>query len=791
MKTLRKNHIYSLTIALASLVLSSCVPSNTSGLRSRDSSNIVSSGKVGLYQGRVLADNPIILSRNSDLSESYDLNKLLSVVDITTNSFLTGNDSCYGLSYCFEVKENKDSPSPLQTTDGKWAFNATTPSFLQVNTFYHLNKITDRFYTNLNKSFGIAYTGTTRNYNTALPLTFSPSLGKYNVGLSPLTAYADCDVADNAYFDRALGTLCFGYITDLPTVKWAQDSTVIYHETGHFFQKLQLNIRNSLVGARTDMGNLNYDEAAAIGEGLSDFYSYYINGRPHFAEWAAGRFLKASRPMTEDDPLHISALSTDPDQRLSYPNYLNYNPNASTVPFEDIHISGMVISHYLVALTADLQDKCLMSKSDASDYVVHLISETLAEHGDLTTKGIEGASAGRINHTNAVATLADLPSDWFRLVNPINYRTFMQTFAKNLLNTLGNPLLSKCNNGIYTRDQIESLIDQYGLLLFRTYNENRNVSDPQSATYKNTVVNSNNRKKSVLINKDLLIFDPTTNASNAFVIDNRAQILAGLSSLTSTGILTDTISNQTPNDLGFNNGNGKVSPGEVVAIALNLYNNSNSTMGGIQILANDWNHADATGKPCRFPTSMSTDNWPLTAEGGVPCTTASAATATDFAPVCFMQYNDSTSTKWISQKEFRSKLALDSSMCLNSSNDKDCFVRALKGADQAHYSKMDPKATWGTTLANPTTGKAPALNWGNVLLFEVSKHIPPGTVIDCRLRLRFTNCDDCYHKQSVDSTKTNYSADATHKIDGYDFTDTELNGPAPYKIIHLQIPITD
>jgi hypothetical protein len=791
MKTLFENKMNMTILALASLVLSSCVPTNTSGLRSRDSSNIVSSGKVGLYQGKVLTDNPIILSRNADLSDSYDLNKLLTTVDITTESFLKGNASCYGLDFCFEVRENKDSPSPLQTNDGKWGFNATTPQFLQVNTFYHLNKITDMFYKNLTNSYDLAYSGVTKKYNTALPLTLRQPFGKFNVGLLPLTAYADCDEPDNAYFDRALGVLCFGYLTDVPSVRWAQDSTVVYHETGHFLQKFQLNIRNSLVGPRVDMGNLNYDEAAAIGEGLSDFYSFFVNGRPHFAEWAAGRFLKSSRPMTEDDPIHISALSSDPDQRLSYPNYLNYNPNYSTVPFEDVHIAGMIISHYLVALTADIQDKCLMTKSEASNYVIHLVSETLAEHGDLTTKGVEDALAGRINHTNAVATLTDLPSDWFRLVNPITYRTFMQTFAKNLLNTLGNNHLNTCAGGVYNKDQIESLIDQYGLLLFRTYNENRNVSDPQSPTYKNTIVNSNNRKKSVMINKDLLIFDPTTNSSNAFVIDNRAQILSGLASLKSVGILTEPISNQTPNDLGFNNGNGKISPGEIVGISLNLYNNSNSTMGGIQVLANDWNHADATGKPCRFPTTMSSDNWPLTAEGGVPCTTSSAATAADFAPVCFMQYNDSTSTKWVSQKEFRNKIALDSSMCLNSANDKDCFIRALKGADQAHFSKLDPKATFGKTLANPTTGKAPTLTWANILLFEVSKHIPPGTVIDCRLRLRFTNCDECYHKQSVDPTKTNYSVDATHKIDGYDFSDTELNGPAPYKIIHLQIPITD
>jgi len=786
------------TLALASLVLSSCVPNAGSGLRTRDSASAVTSTTVGPYQGKILADNPIILSKNSELSDSFDLNKLLSVADITSNTFLTGNSSCNGLTYCFEVRENKDSPSALQTTNGKWAYGVSTPEFLQVNTYYHLNRVMDNFFNNLVSGYDLAYTGSTANYKTALPLTYRNGLDQFYALQNPLIAYADCDVADNAYFDRALMTLCFGYFTEHPAMKWAQDSTVVYHEAGHFFQRLQLNIRNPLAYSKADMGNIFYDEAGAIGEGLSDFYSYFVNGRAHFAEWAAGRYLAASRPMTEDDPLHISAVSSDPDQRLAYPTYLNYNPNFSSLPSEDIHTAGMIISHYLVALTEDLQDKCSMSKTGAANTVMYLLTETLAELGDLSGKGIEGETDGRINLSSAYPTDPDstLSRDWFSLVNPINYRTFMQTFAKNLLKTLGNSSLNKCAGSIYTRDQIETLIDDYGLLLFRTYNENRNHSYTGAGVVDSsktpTAVNSNNRKKSVLISKDLLIFDPSSTASSAYVIDNRTTMLSGITALQSAGLMTNSLSAQTPSDLGFNNNNGKISPGEVVAIALNLYNNSNSTMGGIQILANDWNHADALGKPCKFSTSESKDNWPQTAEGGAPCTLPSpnaALTSDNFAPVCFMQLNETSSTRWVSQSEFKTKLALDSSMCLNKNNPKDCFIRAIKGADQAHYSKLNPKSTWGQTMADPETGKAPGLDWGNVLMFEVSKHIPPGTVIDCRLRVRFTNCDDCYHKQKADNTKTNYTSDPS--ADGYDFTDVEMNGPRPYKILHLQIPIVD
>jgi hypothetical protein len=762
--------------ALIPWVLISCVPSIGSNPRTRDISNIVSgNANVALYQGRVLADNPIIISKNNDLPDTVNLNTLLSTVPITVNSFLKGSASCNGLEYCFEVREIKESPSALQTATGKWGYDASSVEFLQVNTFYHLNAVADLFFTNLSRSYDRAYFGTTPLYDSSLPKNIQSTTtpGVFNLVTAPLIAYANCDAADNAYFERTTQTLCLGYMSGHPAVKWAQDSTVIYHETGHFFQRLQLNLRNSLVGPRADMGNLSYDEAGSIGEGISDYYSYFVNGRTHFAEWAAGRFLNASRPMSERDPMHVASISTDPDQRLSYPTFLDYNPNDPTIQLEDIHYSGMIISHYLVALTEDLQDKCLMPKRDASDLVIHLVSETLAELGDLSSNGTQS-----VNTNNKINLNAVFSKDWFRLVNPINYRSFTQTFAKNLMNNLSNtilnPALNRCNSGVYTRDQIESLIDQYGLLLFRTYNENRNLSTLTGAKI-NTPVNATNRKKSVLISKNLLILDPTVNASSAYVIDNRVQIQTLVTTLQS-GLLIGNLSPQTPSDFGFNNDNGKMSPGEVVAVALNIYNNSNTMMGGIQILANDWNHADASGKPCQFLASMSNDQWPLVSEGGVPCATTSATLPTDFAPVCFIQSNSTTATQWISQKDFQTKMALDSSFCLDPTKQNECFIRAIKGADQAHYSKINPKSTWGQTMADPTTGKATSLDGANIILFEVSKHIPPGTVVDCRLRLRFTNCEDCYH----DPLRNNY-----------DYTDIDYNGPRPFKIIHLQIPIID
>ncbi len=761
-------------LLLVSVVLASCVPSTGGNVRGRVSAATSGSTNVAVGQGRVLLDNPIILSKNANLSISADLNKYASTVALTTNPFLQGNTGCYGMTYCFEVRELKESVSALQTTDGKWGFAPQTPQFLQVNTFYHMNKLFDLFFANMGISLGSAYDSFSFPiYDTAIPLSVRNGDGSYNLDSEILKAFASCDVADNSYYEQATHSLCFGYSGSNKNLFWAHDSTIIYHEAGHFFQKMQLNLRNSAILNKTEMGSILYSESGALGEGLSDFFSYYVNGRTHWGEWAAGK-LSASRPMSESEAMHAPGISADEDQRLSYPQYINYDPNYQSEPIEDIHISGMIISHYLTALSQDIQAKCSYTPAASREFVMSILTETMAELGDLTSKGTVNGSIGKINMDAVNSSL------WFSTLNPINYRSFTQTMAKNILNTIGNPGLNRCNGTYYQRDYIESLLDSYGLLLFKTYNQHRNMTN--GTTHINTAVSASNRKKSVLISKSNIILDPTTGASSAYVIDNRSQIAAGISQLQSAGVV-GTMSEQTDSAYAFNNSNSKVSPGEVVAIALNLYNNSNSTMGGVEILANDWDHATTTaganlGRPCKFDASRSNDQWPLETEGGsvdANCAVSGATTA-DFAPVCFIQSNEASATKWVSQNEFKNKIALDTNLCLDKTNPKDCFIRAVKGADRAYYSKINPKATWGQTMANPDTGAAYGLEWGNVLLFEVSKHVPPGTVVDCRLRVRFTNCEDCYH----DSTRNNN-----------DYYDVEYNGPRPFKIIHLQIPITD
>jgi hypothetical protein len=771
----------SLALILVSQIFIACVP-GSNGLRGKSGSASTGNTNVAVSQGRVLKDNPIILSGNANLSATADLSKYLSTDLITSNSFLQGNANCSGLTYCFEVQEKLESASALQTTDGKWAFKVTSEQFLQVNAFYHTNKIFDQYFANMGLTFSGSYgLGTVPAYDTAIPLSLRNIDGTYNLNKSPLTVTTNCDEKDNAYykytpveFNPATETICYGYSGTTKQIRWAQDSTVIYHETGHFFQRLQLNFRNIASVVKVQMGQSLYSEATALGEGLADFFSYYVNGRTHWGEWAAGK-VDGSRPLSEADAQHAPGISLEEDQRLSYPQYLTYDSNYPTEPVEDVHMSGMIISHYLVALTSDIETTCLMTNKDAREYVMYILNESLAELGDLTSVGTYSGAAGKVNLNSTYSF------DWYTINNPINYRSLTQTIAKNLLITIGNAGLARCNGGAYSKDRIETVLDNYGLLLFRKYNQHRNLT---SGVKINTSVNASNRKKSVLIAKSNLILDPTTGSSSAYVIDNREKIYDGVQKFVDAGAL----SNQTDPTLSYNNNNSKVSPGEVVAIALNLYNNSNSTMGGVEVLGNDWDHAETklgatVNKPCKFSSTLSTDGWPLTAEGAASVASDAASTcdtiattSSDFAPVCFIQSTEASATKWISQKAFKEKIALDSNACLDPTNDKNCFIRTVKGFEKSYYAKINPKSTWGQTMANPTTGEAYSLDWGNIMLFEVSKSIPPGTVVSCRLRARFTNCEDCYH----DSLR-----------DNNDYLDKEYNGPRPYKIIQLQIPITD
>lgn len=722
----------------------------------------------------VLLDNPIILSRNTNFSDSSSFSGFLSEQKITDNQFLIGSCSGDGngngdITTCYTVAEK--ALSELITYKNKrWGYGQDTSEWTQLQTFFLLKKQTTAFSNTLRDIYARAWSA---SYQTSIPFDLYSNGANWFKNQS-LTAYSNNGINNSAFFSPANFTVNFGQVENHPTVKMVQDPSVVYHETGHALISIMMNMRNSSRIDRSELGYLFYDEAGAIGEGLSDYFSYYMNHRTHFAEWALGRFLNVSRPLTESDPIHMPGISTSDDARLSYPTYLTYDPNYHNYVIEEIHNAGMITSHFLVALGEELQSRCLMNQTLAIETTVRYLNETLTELGDLTAQGCDGCSE-RVN-LNSTSSL-----EWIKTANPINYRTFYQTFAKYLYQTYGT-------TGCFPKDEIEKLLDKYGLLLFKTYNEDgNNKTIGHNGTH--TAVDQNNRLRSLLINKDLIKFDPTANAAQAFVFDDPTEIRDAIASLQAGGQIGQ-LSNQIPSDLSYNNGNSQISPGEVIGLALNLYNNSNTPMGGVQILANDWDHftTDSPPRPCN---NMG-DNFPLESEGGSSDGNTSCSYVTRYngamksadasidnketvMPICFVQkIGTGGSSQWVSQNELASSLP-DSSYCLSGSeNTNDCFIRAIKGADTAYYSYIAPNSTWVKSLTNGD--KAPTYTYSNIIFFEVNSRTPPGTTFNCRFRVRFSNCDDCYH----DSLQGN---------DNY--LDYEFSGGKPFKVLNLQFSVVE
>jgi hypothetical protein len=316
-------------------------------------------------------------------------------------------------------------------------------------------------------------------------------------------------------------------------------------------------------------------------------------------------------------------------------------------------------------------------------------------------------------------------------------------------------------------------------------------------------VNPKNRQRSVLIPKSFLKYSPNLDQNQAYVFDNQKQMLEIVAGLKNTGQISQ-ISGLIDGTLPYNNSNGKISPGEIIGISLNLYNSSNSIMGGVQVLGNDWDHGQinrTTGflEPC----NNFEDEFPLANEGAAPLSATTAIpgdcqyiTRTNggdkdqatnraevLAPICYVQYRDENQTLWLGQDQFRSKMEIENKDCLidrtsttsvtPQNKNHDCFIRVIPGAEQSHFSKIDPQKTFAQTLGGTGSFDFSA---PHLILFEVSPFIPPGTTFDCRFRARFTNCEDCWH--DVDQN-------------GDDYLDYEYSGGEPFKILHLQFTVID
>lgn len=760
MRAQKKTAIFLVSILLAT----SCLPDNESSEREasgavfQNTPNSLSAG-----EGRILADNPIILSNNYNLSINTNLNNFLkrSPERIVLNNMLIRDCQptlTSGLiTPCLQVMQDRNS-QPTLNPQARWAYPTDDPRFLEVNLFAHLQKGIERYF-ELNQILKEQQLpGSPPLHN--LSATHFTNAAFWEKKQRPLLGYADCNQLDNSFFAPATFTICMGRDSVFDRFRWAHDPTVIYHELSHAINKIIINARNTADGTvaeEVSLGFLRYDEANAIDEGLADFFSYVMTGRTHIGEWAMGRIYRQSRPMSEDDPIHAPGVNRSFSGRLSYPNYVDYDPNFPDEPFEDIHYAGQIISHYLVALTEDIHQSCSLSSEDSRNLVQMLVYNSLAELGDLTSKGRDSNNQNHINYRPEDAF------EWVRINNPINFRSFAQSMARSVKRLVINNLSYSC----YSKDQHEKLLDSYGLLLFRSYNESGNNGNPAL----DTQVLSLNRVKTLLVPKNLIQLNPAQNESRFFAIDQRSSISQAVQSLLASGQISG-LSTLIDANLPYNNGNGRISPGEVVGIVPNLYNNSNTQMGGIQVLANDWRHLHTDGKS--FCNNDQYGGFPSGSQGGKSCA-GDLESETLFAPSCMVQVTRNGAARWSVQSELMNDINLTANHCLGGGqgNNNECFLRAIRGADQATFSRIDPKKTWAQTASNEDG--SPKIQINHLLFFEVSPWTPPGTVFNCRFRVRFTNCDDCFHDKDNDR----------------DYFDVEYAGARPFKLINFQFTVVD
>ena len=798
-----------LKVIILGILLSGCLPAQQGAVSERDFSIISNSPEsVDYGHGRVILENAVVQTGNTSLERNEDMALYLNKaqVFISNEQFLV-HDCREGLtgevSSCLKVLDEQSAPD-LQNSDRKWAYNVHSSGFYQVQGFYHLRKIIDSFQSTMDFVYGLA---STSNYKTAIPSTYFTTFANWYPDRQ-MVAYTDCGVINNSYYNPSTFSLCFGEIENYPEQKFIFDPSVIYHEMGHAITQIQLNSRNvaASIPTRADLGALGYDEASAINEAISDYWSYYITGRRHIAEWSLGIFYNQSRPLSEDDPNHAPGISKDLDSRVSYPRYINYDANDLGSKIESIHYTGQIAAHYFMALTDELINYCSMSEDSAKKYVMYFITETLAEIGDMSTRATDGGAIGTVNLSEEAAQV------WINAVNPANYHTFFQKLSKYTYGILHKD--QRCNGATYPIARLEHLLDSYGLLLFNTLNEDGNGKDT-GHDGGNTAINEINRIKTVLISKDHLTVDARSGYVEAYIFDKREAIVDAIAAMKQQGQITE-ISPLLSEDAIYNNNNIKISPGEIVGIALNLYNSSNSNMGGVQVLANDWDHMKVTDwvddttnltkiMHNQLPCGTFSDNFPKSEEGGSVETTmnpgdcnyitrengqdTAAAEGADgvlgtaddliynadpIAPICMVQMEESGASIWAPQWKMVKELGLPATKCLSGAeNINDCFVRAIKGADQAIYSKIEAGKNWAETI---TQGEGDVnFSLSNLLFFEISPFIPPGTVFNCRFRARFTNCKDCYYDKSNSDN----------------FLDYEFSGAAPYQILNFRFSVTD
>jgi len=253
----------------------------------------------GTNQALVYEFNPVVLSNDKNFGKpNYD--RVLTAGTITSGStleyecdftqFLTSSfsqnsnndDTCMSV-----LKDTSASTQSIGRTNNSWTFTTYSDKFYQVNIFYHVKKIMDRFLDSLSyvqKTVHIddddIQIPPATKANMADTLSYW-LIDKTNVSsdIFDIKVYSKCDLPSiNASFDDAKNTICMGHVASDPDFFITQDPSVIYYEMGHLFVKILINQRNknvqmNLVGLTddseyliSDLGFTYYDEAGGFNE---------------------------------------------------------------------------------------------------------------------------------------------------------------------------------------------------------------------------------------------------------------------------------------------------------------------------------------------------------------------------------------------------------------------------------------------------------------------------------------------------------------------------------------------
>ncbi len=819
-------------------------------------------GKAYIYP-----HDPLTASGDDDKGPKVDMGKYLAqdAQQITPAGRTTLTNDCAfqqpqyyvapletAFSDCVRVVENgKPGAAPLQSVDGTWEFEPNSSAFFQVNAMYQGNKVIKRMMDTMSFIHGRLHEGGQKSLPPSVPYPLA-DMGtwwfNYLAGTSMMTSSAQLsiqalgDAPNNAYYDPITNQVVLGSSSaHRKYVHMVQDPTILYHEMGHVFMTLFLNLRNAekVAGVWQPLKYQafpyygKYDELGAMGEGIADYFAYAIGGLETMGTWGLGRFTNVARPLTEDHPLHAPGISSASDERVAYPDMLLYMPQAPGTPVEGVHNAGMITSHYLMALTDTLRTECSLSERAAVDHVMLLLAESFAYLGDLTGRGTD------YNDTNdgtgkpkAVVNLhREGAYEWFYGTRRITMRRFFQTFSRNIHHLL---TLDSCPS--FTKEKSERLLDMYGLLLFRHYDDNGTFSSspsdeatrvdahalatpagfkwnminaifdsefgnnfpyaptvgfPNTTTF--TTVDEANRLRSVLIPKSALSWK--TGGALATLLLDDTQTYA--QNVAATTLFEGRVITPTTGIAGweYNNSNRKISPGEVVGLVVDLVNNSSTPIGGVSILATPWAHMKVTNAATGKAQPCSINGFPSTSEGGLAAAdcpdsailpekgvrfkkpTAGAYPSKALHPVCLVQQSSNNETRWVSQDDFRKNiLQLEDKHCLGYGTPDftpgECLMRFLPGKDAAFLAKIDPQKSYKQTV-DPAGQQSTVTSAG--LALEVNKWIPPGTMFTCRLRAQFSNCSDCFQ--------------ATPTSDEY--TDIEYGGAKPFRVLDVGFTILD